>query len=53
MKEPWLFRGFVGDEILPSYVGIIINDQKDPYETTSVMESEAVFFFVAHSTLNG
>ena len=21
-KGPWLFRGFVGDEILPSYVGI-------------------------------
>ena len=25
----WL--GFVGDEILPSYIGIIINDYKDPY----------------------
>ena len=30
-KGPWLFRGFVGDEILPSYVGIIINHYKDPY----------------------
>ena len=24
-KGPWLFRGFVGDEKLPSYVGIIIS----------------------------
>ena len=24
-KGPWLFRVFVGDEKLPSYVGIIIN----------------------------
>ena len=23
--------GYVGDEILPSYVGIIINHDKDPY----------------------
>ena len=26
-KGRWLFRGFVGDEILPSYVGIIINHE--------------------------
>ena len=25
----WL--GFVGDEILSSYIGIITNDYKDPY----------------------
>ena len=25
INGPWLFRGFVGDEILPSYVGILIN----------------------------
>ena len=30
-KGPWLFRGFVGDEILPSYIGILINHYKDPY----------------------
>ena len=23
--------GYIGDEILPSYVGIIINHDKDPY----------------------
>ena len=26
-----LFRGFVGDEILPSYVGIVTSHSKDPY----------------------
>ena len=30
-RLPWLFRGFFGGEILPSYVGIIINQYKDPY----------------------
>ena len=24
-------KGFVGDEILPSYVGILMNNYKDPY----------------------
>ncbi len=33
--------------VLPSYIGIIINHYKDPYESTSIMESEMVFF-VAH-----
>ena len=29
-KNPgWL--GFIGDEMLPSYIGIIINHYKDPY----------------------
>ena len=28
---PWLFRVFFGDEILPSYMGIIINHSKDSY----------------------
>ena len=29
-KNPgWL--GYIGDEILPSYIGIIINHYKDPY----------------------
>ena len=41
---PLLFRVYVGDDILPSYVGIIINNYKDPYETTSIMESDKVFF---------
>ena len=30
-------RGFVGDgNFLPSYVGIIISQKKDPYETSSI-----------------
>ena len=33
----------IGDEILPSYVGIVINHYKDPYEPTSIMESRRVF----------
>lgn len=28
--DPWLFKVFIGDEIRPSYVGIIINYYKDP-----------------------
>ena len=29
-KNPgWL--GYLGDEILPSYIGIVINHEKDPY----------------------
>ena len=28
---PWLFAVFVGDEKLPSYMGIILNHYKDPY----------------------
>ncbi len=46
MKKNWLFRE--GDEILPSYVGTTINHYKDPYQSTSIMESIRVFFFVAH-----
>ena len=38
--------------ILPRYIGIIFNDCKDPYKTTSIMESVRLvfffFFFVAH-----
>jgi len=45
-KNRWL-----GDEILPSYVGItstaqcIINHCKDPHQRASMMESKASFFF--------
>ena len=43
-KNPWLFRVFVGDEILHSSIGIISkNPYKDPYQTTSIMESKRVF----------
>ena len=31
-KGPWLFTVYtVGDEILPNYMGIIVNHYKDPY----------------------
>ena len=34
-KGHWLFVWYIGNEILPSYVGIIMNhENKDPYETT-------------------
>ena len=42
-KTPGWF-GYIGDEILPMYIGIIINHNKDPYELTSIMESKRVFF---------
>ena len=35
-KNPGLGDSF-GDDILPSYVGIVINHSKDPYESTSLM----------------
>ena len=34
-KNPGL-RDLFGDDILPSYVGIVINHSKDPYESTSI-----------------
>ena len=48
---PWLVGLFFGDEKLASYIGIIINYYKDPYSTTSIMESRRVFF-VAQMSLN-
>ena len=40
--------GYIGiGIILPSYMGIIISHYKDPYSTTSIMESKRVFF-MAH-----
>ncbi len=30
-KGTWLFSVYFGDEMLPSYIGIIINHYKDPY----------------------
>ena len=29
-KVPWLFRVFVGDDVLPSYMVIIVSPFKDP-----------------------
>ena len=43
--------------ILQSYFGIMINHDKDPYETTSAMESKRVFYvffsWLGYSTLPG
>ena len=39
--------GNIGDDKLPSDIGIIINHYKDLYLPTSIMESKRVFF-VAH-----
>ena len=47
MKKTHGCLGYVIGMILPSYVGIIINHCEDPYQPTSIMESER-FFFVAH-----
>ena len=30
--------GYIGDEILPTCVGIIINHYKDPYQPSSIVE---------------
>ena len=38
----WL--GYIGDEILPRFIGIIINHDKDPYKPTNIMESNKGFF---------
>lgn len=38
---------YIGDIVLPSYIAVIaviINLYKDPYATTSIMASKAVFF---------
>ena len=35
---------FVGDEILPSDIGIIVNQYKDPYETTRIQRKVGGFF---------
>ena len=44
--------GYIGDEILPSYVGIfkIVNHYKDPVIKQPVFHGKypAIFFFVAH-----
>ena len=38
---------FIRDEILPCFIGIIMNHQKDPYQPTIIMEIR-MFFFLAH-----
>ena len=46
----WL--GYIGDEMLSSYMGIKTNYYKDPYYTISIMESKRFFFVVAHIKLD-
>ena len=36
VSSPLVVSGYVGDEILPSYKGIMINNYKDPCERTSI-----------------
>ena len=44
MKQKPGYLGFIGDRKLPSYMGIIVNHYKDPYQATSIMESKRVCF---------
>ena len=52
----WL--GYIRDEKLPSYIGIILSHYKDPYQPTSiswnvnrVLNVAHLFFFPNHPTL--
>ena len=38
----FLLESNLGDEMLPTYAGFVINQYKDPYGTTSKMESKRV-----------
>ena len=40
--------GYIGDEILPSYMGIIISHYKDPYQPTRIQWNVNRVFNVAH-----
>ena len=42
--------GYIGDEILPRNMWIIINHHHDPYLTTRIQWKVRVYFFVAHLT---
>ena len=48
-KEKIIWLGFLGDEILPSYVGIIANHYKDPYSTTSIFVAKKLLDLVLGS----
>ena len=43
-NEILVVNGLHEDEILHSYMGITINHYKDPYSTTSIMESKKICF---------
>ena len=42
----WLF--LIGDDKLPSYMGIMISQYKDPYKPTSIMECHKGFERCSH-----
>ena len=47
-KPFWAYRSAIGDEILHSYMGILLDYSKpllhkNPYETNSIMESKRFF----------
>ena len=44
MKKTPGWLGCIGDEKLPSYIGILISQYMDPYQTISMMESKSFFF---------
>lgn len=43
VRAPGCFVFFFGDGILASYVGIATDQYKDPYQSTSRMESKSIF----------
>ena len=43
--------GCIGDELLPSYMGVLISQYKDPYQPTSIMESSKGFFRGSHGLM--
>ena len=48
-KNTWLFRGLIGDEILPSFLriyNITRNHSKDPYSTTRIQWNVSQGFFL-------
>ena len=47
------YLGYIGDEILPSCVGITEDHYKDPYQTTSIMESRSSVFVAQVSCYRG
>ena len=51
-EKKWLFRGFVGEKTLPSYVGIVAKHCKDPVLKQPVSQWKVrPVFFVAHMTM--
>ena len=47
-RAPGWLGWYKGDEILPRYVGKIVNQYKDPYEPTSIMEGHDWFWSLLH-----